>query len=79
MASSMRAAAWKRPVAASAIIQCGRVKVDRQSPIRASALSASSTQRSPTSTPWRCSRNSMEAAFCTSIYRSGMAWVSALA
>ena len=56
-----------RPVAASAIIQCGRVKADRQSPIRASALSASSIQRSPTSTPWRSSRNSMEAAFCTSM------------
>ena len=65
--SSMRAAAWKRPVAVSAIIQCGRVKVDRQSPIRASALSASSSHRLPTSTPWRRTRNSIDAAFCTSM------------
>ena len=58
MASIMRSAAWSRPVAVSAIIQCGSVKAERQSPIRASALSASSTQRSPTSTPRRSSRNS---------------------
>ena len=75
-ASIMRSPASVRPVAASAIIQCGKVKADRQSPMRASALSASSTQRWPTSTPWRSRRNSMEEAFWTSMYMSGSAWVS---
>jgi len=59
--------ARQRSVAANAIIQCGSVKAERQSPMRASALSASSIQRSPTSTPWRSRRNSIEAAFCTSM------------
>ena len=38
-------------LAANAIIQCGRVNAERQSPIRGSALSAISIQRSPMSTP----------------------------
>ena len=37
------------------------------SPTRACALSASSTQRAPTSTPCRSRRKSIEAAFCTSM------------
>jgi len=65
--SSMRSAACSRPLAASAIVQCGSVKAERQSPMRVSALSAISIQRSPTSTPSRLSRNSIEAAFCTSM------------
>ena len=65
--ASMRPAAALRPVAANAIIQCGSVKAEMQSPVRASALSASSSQRLPTSTPSRPSRNSIEAAFCTSM------------
>ena len=67
MPSTMRSAAAVRPVAVSAIIQCGSVNADRQSPMRASALSASSSHRLPTSTPSRWSRKSMDAAFCTSM------------
>src|SRR5215471_14964619 len=53
MPSSMRSAAAARPAAANAIIQCGNVKTDRQSPMRCSALFAISIHRSPTSTPCR--------------------------
>ncbi len=46
IASIIRIPARDGPSAISAIIQCGSVKAERQVPIRASALSAISRQRS---------------------------------
>ncbi len=61
-----RSAAAVRPVAARASIRCGSSNRCPVSPMRASALSASSCQRSPTVTPSCSSRHSRAAAFCRS-------------